>query len=161
MTPREALDLESPLNDDTRCAYCRILNGQHGLGNTAFNAEHIIPAVRCAKHGIDLLDCKNLAWACLRCNSRKSNAVNAVDPESGKRVPLFHPRKRRWFGHFRAFADGKIQGVTRIGRGTSLRLQFNFEISVVRHRSRGFDEGWWPGVETTQSDNTGASSRTP
>jgi 5-methylcytosine-specific restriction endonuclease McrA len=47
--------------------------------------EHIIPV---AKGGSD--DEENLWLACPICNGHKSNKTDAIDPETGNRIPLFN-----------------------------------------------------------------------
>ena len=111
------------------------------MGERAFHAEHIIPRKK-APHLI--LDPGNLVWACLRCNSTKGEYVTAIDPDSQKEVPLFHPKQQQWSSHFRGTSDGKIHGRDAVGRGTTDRLEFNAEVSVIRHRSLGYENGWWP-----------------
>ncbi len=79
-----------------------------------------------------------------RCNGTKDTHVTAIDPETGKEVWLFHPKQQLWFSHFRPTSDGKIRGKDAVGRGTTERLEFNVEVSVIRHRSLGYENGWWP-----------------
>ncbi|MEM1327983.1 MAG: HNH endonuclease signature motif containing protein [Bacteroidota bacterium] len=56
-----------------------------------FSIEHIQPLV---KEGSENLD--NLAFSCQGCNNRKYVFTEAIDPVSGKIVPLYHPRKDDW-----------------------------------------------------------------
>lgn len=45
-------------------------------------------------------DLNNLAYACQHCNNCKYNKVEYIDPLTGKKVPLFHPRQQKWSEHF-------------------------------------------------------------
>ena len=67
---------------------------------------------------------ENLALACCDCNLAKGPNLSSVDPESGRLVPLFHPRQDHWVEHFRLEA-GRIVGTTAAGRATALLLQLN------------------------------------
>jgi hypothetical protein len=42
---------------------------------------------------------ENLAFACLRCNSRKGPNLSGLDPQTGEMVRLFNPRKDIWTEH--------------------------------------------------------------
>jgi len=142
VTPREVLQKAEPLKDDTRCAYCRLpYHSVNGLGRKAFHAEHIIPESVAPELKYEI---SNLTWACLRCNLNKSNFTDCVDPISGVSVKLFHAKEQEWFLEFQGTPDGMIHGQTQCGRGTTSRIKFNTEIEVVRHRSIGFEEDWWP-----------------
>ncbi len=101
-----------------RCEYCRC-PADHTPDD--FAAEHIIPR---ARGGTD--DQDNLAWSCQGCNSRKFTAVQAVDPQTGSRITLYHPRRHPWGNHFIWSADGLILlGLTSSGRATIVRLDLN------------------------------------
>ena len=51
---------------------------------------------------------------------------------SGRKVPLFHPRRQRWSDHFR-WNDNLVLGVTATGRATLTALQMNRpSILVIR-----------------------------
>ena len=67
---------------------------------------------------------ENLALACCDRNLAKGPNLSSVDPESGRLVPLFHPRQDHWVEHFRLEA-GRIVGTTAAGRATALLLQLN------------------------------------
>lgn len=110
------------------CEYCR---SQARFSPDPFSIEHIIPRSR---GGTDHLD--NLALACQGCNSRKYTDVDAIDPVSGKCVPLFHPRQHRWSDHF-AWNDDftLVIGLTPTGRATVERLQLNREGVVNLRRA--------------------------
>ena len=99
-----------------RCQYC--LRHQCLQGAT-FHIEHIIPR---AKGGSDELG--NLALACPSCHLHKADRTTALDPVSGKIVPLFHPGEQTWSDHFR-FRGHRINGLTAIGRATVAVLDLN------------------------------------
>src|SRR5262249_48408047 len=68
----------------------------------------------------------NLASACQNCNNRKQDDSSALDPATGHKAPLYHPRRDRWDEHFRWSADGlTIIPLTATGRTTVARLQLN------------------------------------
>jgi hypothetical protein len=108
------------------CEYCRY---PEEFNSGRFCVDHILPPRR---RGTNRLE--NLALACTNCNTRKQDAVNAVDPVTGDTVPLFHPRQDRWEEHFAWSADfSLIIGLTPTGRATITRLQTNHP-GVVRQR---------------------------
>src|SRR4051794_4377587 len=61
----------------------------------AFNCEHCVPEIA---GGPTMA--ANLAWACPACNSHKGDARYAPDPLTGRRTPLFNPRRDDWDSHF-------------------------------------------------------------
>jgi HNH endonuclease len=99
-----------------RCEYCRM---HQALQGATFHVEHVLPSSRGGTSDLD-----NLAWSCPGCNLSKSDRVEAVDPESGTLVPLFHPRTDRWSEHFR-FDGYYLIGQTAVGRATLLALDLN------------------------------------
>jgi len=74
------------------CEYC---HASEQWQYVHFTVDHVIPLTQ---GGTNTLD--NLALACFHCNRRKSDRLTAVDPVSGKEVPLFNPRRDRWDEHF-------------------------------------------------------------
>ena len=100
------------------CEYCR---SQEDYGTESLSVEHIIPIVRGGSDAVS-----NLGYSCQGCNNKKHSAVSAVDPMTGRRVRLFHPRKEDWNIHF-VWNDDKtrIIGLTAIGRATTARLELN------------------------------------
>ncbi len=78
------------------CEYCR---SQLRFSPDPFSVEHIVPRTA---GGDD--DTDNLALACQGCNNRKYTSTEAVDPVTGRTVPLYHPRRQRWSEHF-AWSD--------------------------------------------------------
>ena len=67
----------------------------------------------------------NLAYAC-GCNLYKGSKTHARDPETGRRVPLFNPRRQRWTRHL-SWSDDllSIIGRTLTGRATVEALNLN------------------------------------
>jgi hypothetical protein len=66
----------------------------------------------------------NLALACRRCNLNKGPNLSGLDPETGELTRLFHPRQDIWRAHF-VFQQGRITGLTAVGRTTAALLQMN------------------------------------
>ena len=100
------------------CEYCRC---QAKFSPDSFSIEHIIPR---ARGGNDELE--NLALACQGCNGFKYTDVDAIDPITGVRVPLFHPRINLWQEHFAWSDDSTIViGLTSIGRATIEKMKLN------------------------------------
>jgi hypothetical protein len=89
------------------------------LQGATFHVEHIVPQSR---GGLTQLD--NLAWACPSCNLQKANRVEAVDPDTGNQVSLFHPRVDNWHEHF-DWDEYRAVGRTPTGRATVEALNFN------------------------------------
>jgi len=119
-----------------RCGYC--LSPQR-LVLGWLEIEHIIPK---GAAGSD--EEENLWLACRLCNNFKQAQVDAVDPETGRRVPLFDPRRQRWRDHFCWSRDGTtIWGKTLCGRATILALQLNNWIAVMV-RGQWVAAGWHP-----------------
>ena len=98
------------------CEYCGLSQaGQEAL----FHVDHVIPVTA---GGTATLD--NLALACVSCSLRKGARRQALDPKTGKQVPLFHPRREGWGRHFQW--DGvRILGLTATGRATVAALAMN------------------------------------
>jgi HNH endonuclease len=101
---------------ENRCEYCRL--SQKGQEAT-FHIDHIFPVTS----GGETI-AENLALACVSCSLRKSAKETAIDPQTKKEVPIFHPRKDIWKEHFR-WNDVKIEGLTEIGRATVNSLNLN------------------------------------
>lgn len=122
-----------------RCGYC--LARQEYVPRL-LEIEHIIPR---SKGGTDTED--NLWLACRAYNLRKSNQTYAVDPLTGRYLPLFNPRHQRWFRHFSWSADGTlILGQTTCGRATIIALDLNNLIAVTV-RGNWVSAGWHPPIE--------------
>ena len=100
-----------------RCEYCRIHQDNEPFYR--LHIDHIIPK----QHGgSDLPD--NLALACHHDNEHRGTNLSGVDPETGKIVRLFDPRRQRWSRHFR-FEGPVIVGRTQCGRATASVLAIN------------------------------------
>lgn len=116
-----------------RCEYCRYPESESDL---PLVVDHIIARQH---NGTDALD--NLALACSFCNSHKGPNVAGVDPESGRRAPLFDPRVDRWHDHFRW--DGvRIVGATPAGRATIVALAMNNAYQIAA-RTALVRSGWF------------------
>jgi len=101
--------------------------------------DHIIPE---AAGGQTVWE--NLCVACHSCNEFKGAQVEAQDPLTGKRVPLFHPRRQLWSEHFYWSEDGShIVGPTSAGRATVAALNMNHP-AIVEARRRWAGVGWHP-----------------
>jgi hypothetical protein len=73
------------------CEYCRM---HQSLQGATFHVEHVVPQSRGGHSQLD-----KLAWACPSYNLHKANRVEALDPDTGNQVPLFHPRSDNWEMH--------------------------------------------------------------
>ena len=101
--------------------------------------DHIIPE---AAGG--LTSEENLWLACHSCNEFKGAQTHARDPQTGRRVRLFNPRKHRWRDHFTWSEDGtRVVGLTPCGRAIVVALQLNHE-EIVAARRQWVSVGWWP-----------------
>lgn len=120
-----------------RCGYC--LSPQR-LVMARLEIEHIIPL---SKQGSN--DESNLWLACPLCNRYKGDKTTAIDPKTGKIVPLFNPRTQVWFEHFRWTEDGlRIVGRTQIGRATVAALHLSDDPDALEVRSYWVLAGWHP-----------------
>lgn len=100
------------------CEYCL---SQEKFSPDPFSIEHILPL---AKGGSS--DPSNLALSCQGCNNFRHVATEAIDPMTGNRVSLFHPREQVWAEHFAWNDDySLILALTSTGRATVERLQLN------------------------------------
>lgn len=100
-----------------RCEYCIC---PEAFSPQTFNVDHVIPESKGGKTTLD-----NLALAC-GCNNNKSNLTHARDPKTNRLVPIFNPRRQRWFQHFAWSKDYlRIVGLTATGRATVEALRLN------------------------------------
>ena len=131
MTSRRAIERHVEARAVDRCEYCRM---HQSLQGATFHVEHVIPLSRGGHSQID-----NLAWACPSCNLHKANRIDAIEPDTGNRVPLFNPRSDDWEEHFRW--DGyRIVGQTLIGRATVATLELNHPRRIqIRQAEQLFD----------------------
>lgn len=106
------------------CESCRLPQAASRL---RFHVEHIVSP----QHG-GLTELENLAIACPRCNLHKGPNLAGIDPETGEKVWLFHPRRDQWASHF-SWDGPVIVGNTPVGRATVATLQMNSaEVIEVR-----------------------------
>jgi HNH endonuclease len=69
---------------------------------------------------------ENLALACQTCNNCKYIKIEALDPITEQKVPLFQPRQMLWSEHFNWSEDfTQMLGITSTGRATIALLQTN------------------------------------
>lgn len=107
---------------DERCEYCRL--PQAAATFFTFHVEHITAR----QHGGDDV-LSNLALACPDCNAHKGPNLTSIDPETGRVVHLFDPRKDSWSEHF-SMQGSEIRGGTPTGRATVLLLKMNDEARI-------------------------------
>ena len=113
------------------CEYCHMLDA---FDLPAFELEHIIARKHQGKTVAG-----NLAVACFTCNHHKGPNLGGIDPKTGKKVWLFHPRRHKWAKHFRW--DGPILlGRTPTGRATIAVLGINLPLRI-RLRAELIKEG--------------------
>lgn len=118
------------------CEYCQ---SPESYSPSAFSVEHLIPK---SLGGSD--EPENLALSCQECNNRKYTSVDALDPLTRERVPLYDPRRDSWAEHFAWSTDyTEVVGLTPTGRATIERLQLNRR-SLRNLRSALHDIGTHP-----------------
>ncbi|MCA9910896.1 MAG: HNH endonuclease [Anaerolineae bacterium] len=132
----EALRQRVAERAEARCEYCHLHEDQ------AYFA-HEIDHIYAEKHGGDKVE-GNLCLACADCNRPKGSDLCSLDPQTGRVLALFHPRRDNWREHFRLINTGIIEPLTATGRVTESILHFN-EIDLVANRTRlmalgGYDE---------------------
>ncbi len=121
------------------CEYCRC---PKRFVPQSFTVEHIIPISRGGKTVL-----RNLAWACMACNNHKYNKVEAIDPQTGRKVRLFNPRRHPWPDHFAWTEDAmRIIGLTATGRATVKALRLNGE-ELINLRGVLLSQGLHPPVD--------------
>jgi HNH endonuclease len=122
-----------------RCGYCLT---QEVVVGAPMEIEHIVPEALGGR-----TDEANLWLACSLCNEHKGTRVAALDPVTGERVPLFHPRRHVWSDHLAWSADAtRIVGRTPSGRATVVALCLN-RLPLVRSRRVWARVGWHPPTE--------------
>jgi hypothetical protein len=104
------------------CEYCLI-------PEIACFAQHQVDHIVAEKHGGET-SADNLALCCTLCNRRKGTDLASVDPTTGERCFLFHPRKDRWSEHFR-LEGSIIKPLTATGRATARLLALNSEARLA------------------------------
>jgi len=116
------------------CEYCRV--PQHS-SSAPFQIDHVIAK----QHGGQTI-AGNLALACFACNHHKGPNLGGIDPQTGKKVWLFNPRRHKWQRHFR-WAGAILVGRTPIGRATVVVLAINLAHRVSQ-RGALIAEGVFP-----------------
>lgn len=107
--------------------------------------DHIIAV----QHG-GVTSFENLAYTCHQCNRYKGPNLASVDPDTGERAFLFHPRIDRWQDHFR-FDGARIVALTATGRAKVALLRVNDGRRVVA-RAELMHKGHYPfAARTTES----------
>ena len=92
------------------CEYC---HSPERLSANRFTIDHVMP-----KSLGESNEWINLALACRRCNERRSNFLDGIDPKIQESTRLFNPRCQDWNDHFGWTDKGTvIQGCSAIGRG--------------------------------------------
>jgi 5-methylcytosine-specific restriction endonuclease McrA len=131
---RQAADAGEVFLPREEYKYCLLSEAVAGF---LHEADHIVAA----QHGGQSVS-SNLAWACWRCNRHKGPNLGSLDPETGKLVPLYHPRQQAWSDHFRL--DGPlVQPLTPEGRVTVKLLRLN-DSARVEERKRLIAVGLYP-----------------
>ena len=116
------------------CEYCHMPQAAYRF---RFPIDHIIAR----QHG-GKTTFQNCAVACLRCNAHKGPNIAGVDPRTGEIVRLFHPRRDKWFEHFR-WRGALLLGQTPIARATIVVLSINHP-RIVGVREALMAEGAFP-----------------
>jgi len=98
------------------CEYCQM---PQALAEARHQIDHIVALKHSGRTTSD-----HLALACFPCNNHKGPNLAGVDPTTGRRTWLYHPRRQRWARHSRW--DGpRLVGRTAIGRSTIAVLAIN------------------------------------
>ena len=119
-----------------RCGYCR---SSEAILGEPMEYDHWVPESRGGR-----TEYENLWLACSQCNDFKSNRARARDPDTGRVVPLFNPRRDDWDAHFHWVDSGlRIEGRTPVGRATVVALKLNLAIRVIARRAWVI-AGWHP-----------------
>ncbi len=116
MMRRDAIEKRVETRAGGRCEYCRM---HQSLQGATFHLEHVVPRSRGGRRVLG-----NLAWACPRCNLKKSDRVLIQDPATGRTVRLFNPRVDAWTDHYR-FSGYRVVARTIVGRATLAALDLN------------------------------------
>ncbi len=121
---------------DFCCEYC---HSQECFSTQLFSVEHIIPRSR----GGETVP-ENLALSCQGCNAHKYTKTEGYDPVSRTSVPLYNPRKQKWYEHFGWNDDfSMVVGMTPTGRATAECLKLNRE-GLVNFRQVLYAMGMHP-----------------
>jgi hypothetical protein len=117
-----------------RCEYCGLAQERQ---EATFHIDHIVPVVA----GGPTVH-ENLALACVSCSLRKAARRSGQDPDTGRTIPLFHPRRQRWDNHFR-WQGARVIGLTPTGRATIAALRLN-RPSILAIRAEEMAHGRHP-----------------
>ena len=98
------------------CEYCGL---PEQYSSAPFQMDHIIAE----QHSGPTVP-SNLALPCYACNHHKGPNLGGVDPRTGAKTWLFHPRRHKWSRHF-AWDGAVLKGRTPIGRTTIAVLAIN------------------------------------
>ena len=119
--------------DHGLCAYCQT---PEALTVTTFEIDHIVPVSQGGETSLG-----NLCLSCPSCNRHKGARRAALDPETGEKTPLYHPRQQVWSEHFVWDNGGtRLHGLTSVGHTTIEALHIN-RSQMLRLR------GLWIGME--------------
>jgi hypothetical protein len=118
----------------SRCEYCQLPQSFSPL-------THAIDHIIARKHR-GPTQAENLALSSFFCNSFKGPNISGVDPQTGRMMRLFHPRKDRWKRHF-VWNGPYLLGRTSIGRTTIDVLEINHP-EAVNFREYLIREGSFP-----------------
>jgi hypothetical protein len=118
----------------SRCEYCQLPQAFSPLPHAI---DHII-----ARQHHGPTKAGNLALACFFCNSYKGPNITALNPQTGRAVRLFNPRKDRWSRHF-AWNGAYLVGRTTTGRVTIALFEIN-RFEAVEFREYLIREGSFP-----------------
>jgi hypothetical protein len=111
---------------ESRCEYCQL---PQQWSTVDFEIDHVIAR----KHG-GKTEPGNLALSCFFCNSYKGPNVAGVDPDDGRVVRLFHPRRDRWAEHF-YWRGSLLLAQTAVGRTTVVTLAINHSAAIAVRES--------------------------
>lgn len=119
-----------------RCSYCQT---PARYIFAPMEVDHIWPVALGGQS-----DESNLCYACPYCNGYKGMQVDAVDPLTNEKIPLFNPRTKKWSEHFKWGEDAtQVIGVTPCGRSTVIALQINNDVAI-QFRRIIVKAGWNP-----------------
>lgn len=136
--PSENLQQRVRRRAGNRCEYC-LSHQDYVMG--VLQIDHIWPVGLGGENTED-----NLCLACELCNQHKWKKTHGVDPQTGERVRLYHPRQQSWREHFRWSESGEeILGLTPCGRATVIALKLNNKLAVIVRRN-WIRAGWHPPI---------------
>jgi hypothetical protein len=118
------------------CEYCQASQAHYP---EQFHIDHIVARQHGGKSSME-----NLALCRMECNRRKGPNITSVDPFTGQRADLFHPRQDLWQEHFE-WHGAILVGLTPVGRATVALLEINRPPRVMV-REALIEEGVFPPV---------------